>query len=374
MLTISGYNFGATQGTGAIYFPNANDGGATELRTNDSWAIVNWTDTLIQLYMPSYDSTVVGGTNSFAKPAGTGTFKVYSENFEFDETDDTLKVHYSIKNNKTKELVYLAPHISFNGTYTFHCDTAVANYSGGPMKAVITKALRDWSCLTGIDWKMGADTAFTNTVSGIDSVCIIRFSVPSDSMASNAIASASLIHLNYGTAGTPLLSLGKEIDIKLNSNFDFFCDTTGLPVPSNKRDLYSTILHELGHGLNHVIDTDAIMHFQYTGVKNDLANDQSANDGGDYVMLRSILLSNTQLNNNGSSRINSITCATNGIYEIENGELDLLIYPNPFNNEVNIELNIDELTNLTLNLYSINGQLIKTRDYGSHSFLWGVNN
>ncbi|PZE15669.1 hypothetical protein DNU06_16820 [Putridiphycobacter roseus] len=269
------------------------------------------------------------------------------------------------RNNKTKEPVYLAPHTSFNGTYTFHCDTAVANYKNGAMKAVIRKALEDWTCLTGIDWKMGTDTAFTNTVSGIDSVCIIRFSVPTDSMASNTVASASLTHLNYSPAGTPLLSFGKEIDIKLNSNFDFFCDTTGLPVPSNQRDLYTAILHELGHGhgLNHVIDTDAIMHFQYSGVKNDLVNDLSANDGGDYIMFRSTLLTSAQLLTKGSSKINYVTCATNGIFEIENGKLDALVYPNPFNNEVNIQLNIDWHTNVTVNLYNVNKQLIKTRDY-----------
>lgn len=73
-LRIFGNGFGATRGTGNVYFPNADNGGANYLYgdTND---FVSWTNTLIELILPSL--TKIADTSiAINGNVGTGFIKV----------------------------------------------------------------------------------------------------------------------------------------------------------------------------------------------------------------------------------------------------------------------------------------------------------
>ncbi|HPV57275.1 MAG TPA: metallophosphoesterase, partial [Tenuifilaceae bacterium] len=58
----------------------------------------------------------------------------------------------------------------------------------------------------------------------------------------------------------------------------------------------------------------------------------------------------------------SITKLNNptGIEDIKRNNLNISIYPNPFNNEVKIDFNLSKEDNINISIYNINGQLVKT--------------
>lgn len=56
-----------------------------------------------------------------------------------------------------------------------------------------------------------------------------------------------------------------------------------------------------------------------------------------------------------------------GIDEWKNqnsSELDVKVYPNPFSSEINLSVSLEKSTNVTLAVYNLNGQLIKSVDFG----------
>lgn len=365
-LTIHGFQFGATRGNGNLYFKNADDAGSTEIFL-DSVDYILWSDTLIKIFVPSYDSNGHGSASNAGHPAGTGYFRIVTDNGDIDTSHTELKILYSLNNSRFKDNVLIAPYSFFNGSYTLHCDTSVANYKGGAMKAVIKKALADWTCLTGIDWKLGNDTIYNDSITKIDSICIIKlFDLPS-----NKLASAGQKYTIYGISGS-YLSLSKEIDISINKNKDYFCDTTGLPVPIGQRDLYSIILHELGHahGLNHIIDNQALMHFDLSPTvtvrKIDLENEVSCDIGGNWLIDRSRLLTLSTLNSTGTSKINANPnppCSHVSIFENDKQLIKATLFPNPFNQNISLSILLESEMSIIVSLYDINGRLILTKNF-----------
>lgn len=152
------------------------------------------------------------------------------------------------------------------------------------MKAVIKRALLDWSCLTGVNWKLGADTfGITNVLE--DEVCIISFSSFSNN---KTIARTSKL---INSCSSHDYALIHEVDLLLNRTKKWYLDTLGYQRPDTSfTDLYHVLLHEFGHahGLNHVIDKSLIMHYSVPNSLTDrlinLSNDFSCDDGGNWMM------------------------------------------------------------------------------------------
>jgi len=90
ILSIKGFQFGPVRGDGNIFFKNADDAGMSEVYLDDL-DFIYWSDTLVQLKMPSYDSAFVGGTASIGYPAGTGVIKLFTDDGGQDITTTLLK-------------------------------------------------------------------------------------------------------------------------------------------------------------------------------------------------------------------------------------------------------------------------------------------
>jgi hypothetical protein len=354
ILDIKGFQFGDTRGEGNVFFKDADDAGVSSIYL-DADDYVSWSDTLIRIKVPSYDTSMVGGTAKTGHPAGTGIFKVFTDNNGIAISPNPITIKYSVTNHFSKHPLAIAPRDDFNQSFIFHCDTAVANYQNGEMKAIIGKALRDWTCLTGINWMLGSDTAYTHSTVLNDTLCVIKF----DTLSGTTAASTKIRTANC--SGTYLQF---ETDIRIDTGtYVWFLDTLGSPTPTSQLNFYSTIIHELGHahGLKHVIDTDAIMHpTLITGASViDLSNDTSCDEGGNWIMD----YSTDPINNivcNGFTNITqkSNPCSQLQIFEFMNKPLEYTIFPNPFSANLNIEFNSTKNNSISIVIFDINGRIV----------------
>lgn len=361
-LTIKGFQFGTNRGTGNVYFKNANDGGLTEVFL-DSLDYILWSDTLIKIHVPSFDSAFVSGTAYTNQPAGTGFFRIVNNIGETDSSDTELKIKFSVANNAQKKAYIISPLVEFNKKITFHCSNEVANYAGGSMKAVIKKALKDWTCLTGIDWELGADTLYTDSIAKNDSLCIITFSNLNSNVLATAIGWKSFCSIQ----GNPAIYF--EMDIEIDTNNLFFIDTISTSIPTGSLDFYSIILHELGHShnLRHVIGSNNIMHYGISSgqIKRDLENDYSCDEGGNWVIDYSTDTNNF-INSCGVENINAnpnTPCSHLSVENLNGKNNNTLIYPNPFTGNINIEITSLKTSTTFIQLYDLNGRQILSREY-----------
>jgi|JI8StandDraft_2_1071088.scaffolds.fasta_scaffold03695_6 hypothetical protein len=363
VLEIHGHGFGDTRGAGTVFFKNADTGGSSEVACDASdFLIGGWSDDLIYLYVPSADTALVGSLTTPYATAGTGTFRVVTDGGISIPSPEPLTIVHSVSSYPglyPKPPARLGPWSVFEGRYLFHIDSLVAAYEDGAMIPVIRKALREWTCLTGVDWAIAEDSLYQALpVAERDSVCVINFG----SLAPGVVAQAQPY---------PVICDGKyyylESDLTLNSDpgFMWFMDTVPTnPIPDGHTDLYFVLLHELGHahGLEHVLDTNAILYFEDNSDgpfrKIQLYGDFAAHTGGNWVMDASF--SGPPSSGCTFPSAVSITSAPlcDGFFSImEVGQnTDLRIQPNPFNRSFDIlslEKNI-----LTVEVFNSIGALV----------------
>jgi hypothetical protein len=295
ILEIHGHGFGETRGSGTVFFKNASDGGASEVPcdANDFLSEAGWSDELIRLYMPSSDTSFVDTIATPNSPAGSGPFRVVTDDGLSIPSPSPITVSYSVTSDPSyypKRPIYLGPLEPFGGTYTFHLDSLVANFEGGSLIPVIKKALREWTCLTGVNWTLAEGPDYpTLPEAEYDSLCVIRFGpLPATQLAVTR-------NIRFGCSERSYVA---ESDIVINENSEilWFIDT--IPenaVPVGYRDLYQTLLHELGHAhsMQHVIEPERIMYFADTPSdlpRNiELFADGGLFEGGNWVMDESFI-------------------------------------------------------------------------------------
>jgi hypothetical protein len=377
-LTIRGFQFGINRGNGNIYFKNANDAGLSEVFL-DSLDYILWSDTLIKIRVPSYDSVVIFGTAYKNQPAGTGFFRISNNIGDTVTSSVPLKIKFSVANDSRKKAYVISPRTIFNKKITFHCSNEVANYAGGAMKSVIEKALKDWTCLTGIDWEMGNDTLYTDSMATEDNLCIITF----ENLNSNALAQA----IGYKAVCNFVpdsSSVYYEMDIAIDTNNLFSMDTISSSIPPGHLDFYSIILHELGHAhnLKHVIGINEIMHYGISPqqIRRDLEFNYSCDEGGNWVIDFSTDTINNLVNNCSMENINAnpITpCSHLSIEEIGEKTETFKIFPNPFTETLNISFNSLLSEKIDVNLFDLTGKLIFNKKYsvnnGENSIIINTN-
>jgi PKD repeat protein len=250
-ITITGTNFKAVQGTGAVEFKNADDGGATFIRPL-STDYVSWTDTQIIVKVPS--------TNAAGNGAGTGQIRVVNSDASSNTatSSQTLTVSYSYSNLTFDNTARMATHIKDNtaGGYTFLIDqTSFASVSGAVSK--LSLVLDRWTCQSGINWLIGGNTTGGVADDGLNIACY------SASLPASVLARCTSYYSGCGS--TPFNWYVKEIDVAVKSNMPAGTSWyygTGSP-SGTEYDFETVILHEMGHGhqLNHVIDAAAVMHY-----------------------------------------------------------------------------------------------------------------
>ena len=122
-LSIRGINFGETKGE--VFFKAADDGGQNYLRGLDDQYHLYWSDTLIQVLVPSlvykgYDSII-----GYSGGAGSGRIQIKNINNHTNETIDSVFIKYSIINARGSDSVirrvYLArKNCDYDYQFTLH--------------------------------------------------------------------------------------------------------------------------------------------------------------------------------------------------------------------------------------------------------------
>jgi hypothetical protein len=249
LLTINGTNFGATQGSGFVEFPNANDGGASYVQPLGT-DYITWTNTQIVVRVPS---TVVNPSGC----AGTGTFRVTNSDPNTGLSPTPLTITWTWTNIPDGSSASRPDLVTDNGTggYTFQYYTGFATNVAAV--TAFSTAMTTW-CNTGMNWTIGTNSAVN--VAASDGVNIVRFDVGSE-LPAGVLGRLTSYYSGCGPIGGPFTWYTTEMDIVFDDGVSW---QYGPALPSfSQYDFQSVALHELGHGmqLNHVINTADVMHY-----------------------------------------------------------------------------------------------------------------
>lgn len=370
VLTIKGRYFGLGKGNGSVIFKDANigtlyppvsgpnDGGIQQ------YDVISWTDSIIKIRMPGIIDSV---TASALEPIpGSGKFKVKTRYNKIKESTTPLIIPYGVDWYVDPFPTYRKVSLKLSGQngsgYVVHTAPNVVTQTGfADAKLIINKAMHDWACVSGINWKLGSDTALATSN---DAICVIN--VGSFSALQRTIRDVRTC--NVGGVNVYYL---RSFDIEIknpfsNPSFSWQVDTTG-SLGANKYDFYHGIAHELGHAhlLGHVNDTlgDIMFYAAWNGPypqnQRKLVWTSSGSPyGADYVA--------DSLKGNLSCTGNHVLVfPTNcqglniGIRE-NNNPFQMSVYPNPSAADQNLIVRFEtEQKHLTFSLYDITGKYIK---------------
>lgn len=364
-LTIRGFQFGPIQGNGNLYFTNADAPTSNSYVPLEPYDILLWTDTLIKIKVPSVDT----GLNK--DPIASCNFILHNNVNEKDTSSNRLTVFYSLFNhrlNSTSKVPDRFVNFDF-GVYTLLVDTLV--YQNDSAMWCIQKALYEWRCATGVNIVIKKDTFGLPKVANPD---IINHIFYSDTLQAAAITTT--FYDQCPTASRPLIDI--DIAISRNPIVPFHYDTLG-NIPAGKSDFYAIILHEIGHAVlqNHVNDTNSIM-YPYQNIisgqaipfwkrKINIMNDPSAYKGGRKAV-NLPLDANTISCGHSNMIILPICQGYTPVSEIQKDDNNISVYPNPFQNSLNIiptsDVEVQEVI-----LYNYNGQIVcKLKKESAHSY------
>jgi Secretion system C-terminal sorting domain len=292
VLTINGSGFGTGGGTAAILFDNPDNGSggaAFVLSWNDPF-VISWTDTRIDVRVPTR--------------AGTGFFQVRDALNNLTTSGTPLQVLYSVAaaNVSGNPKEFRLANLNGSGGYTIRYST---NIAGTPSHATFQRALTTWKEICGFNVMEGSNTAI-QAVAG-DGVNVVMLDNAGTGAPPLPAGVLGVCYGYYALCGGATMTdevLKSEFDIVIrNPGFSTGSTTFAIgPCSPNSidnayADLETVILHELGHAINlgHIIDTYQgsgtgqenpvkLMHYAMLGGTKRSSPDYAAKTGADYCI------------------------------------------------------------------------------------------
>lgn len=370
-LTITGNYFGENMGAdGTVIFMNADTGHIYPFQTGPKkggiqhYDVISWMDDEIQIRLPGQIDSVphiVFGTDTKPTP-GSGKFKVvnFTGSTQLSPYDLTipfaLTPFIDVTPTYTKGIIRLAG-IDTSDGYVLHCNPDVETNLPGA-KNIIRKALRDWSCVSGINWQLGSDMSLGTLGDGLCIVSIVPGNTGFLQATYKEIGICSGPPRNYFLnsfdieIGNPLLSGAWQVD------------STGNLLSGNL-DFYHAIAHELGHGhiLNHANDSlgDLMFWAESAGPypaaqRRRVWTSSGAMSGAIWVT------SNATMPSCVNAHVLQYPSDCTGLSVTEEGDnIVISSYPNPVSDGfVTISYNLTQSARIRYILYNDLGQMIKT--------------
>jgi hypothetical protein len=368
---IDGYNLG-NRTTGSLFFKNCDDGGVKSVQI-DKVDITAWTNTSIDLIFPSEcDSGQTNSKNQIIPGClGSGTFTIFNDTkYGSNPVSMPFGVHYSIvterippaagvKNVKLPRNVIKKDK---TGGYLFTMSKAVKN-NPQAVKLIIN-ALGKWRCATGINFRLDTLNTSEAGLRGTDGINTINFSDTIKALAKTLTSSI--------VCGKPYI-LDIDIVFKSPSINNWFMGAETDSIKAGQFDFLQVVLHELGHAhnLNHVNEKNEIMYYS-TGSTSlaavnrrvNISSGSGAFDGGNYVTSYSI--GTTCASVNYPTMTYSSDCSYHvgwmeqNVPNKEDLGASLNIFPNPFENIINVEFELSTNAETQVSLLNMFGEEISS--------------
>ncbi|HHB78248.1 MAG TPA: T9SS type A sorting domain-containing protein [Saprospiraceae bacterium] len=258
-LTFIGSGFGLPA-SGIMKVPNADNGGTTKIAfdgTNSKF-IDSWQPDKIVVNILSRTSP-----NDGTKwPMGSGVWEIFAGT---DFCSESVDIEYGVK-TKTRSgdgknlMIGLAFDVSPtnpSGTYQWWLHDFVPPILEGmgvtidDIELIAEDAYCDWEVSAGIDFQYMGRTSTPPTIA--DDKSVIGFGV----IDANKSAQTSVSSKPICTSDSYFASQFNDADIELNQGLNWYVSEE-TSISSSQQDLYSTLLHEIGHGilLQHSMDED----------------------------------------------------------------------------------------------------------------------
>jgi hypothetical protein len=386
-LTITGRYFGKGMGTdGSVIFINADNNQYPVEEINagiDHYDVISWNHNEIKIIVPSIIDSISKNVNSsgFKAVPGTGFFKVRNRYGYVKQSSTELNIPQAILqsvdlnpiNDNIHKYSPELKSIEGSGYIVRIGQDVISTYPQA--KKVIEKALREWTCVTGIDWKLGPDISTPTDYQ--DGIC--QISLYND--ASDPVLMGTFGQKKPCGTVFPRQFYQNSFDIRINSAYLYDLDTLG-DVDNNKYDFYKAFLHELGHAhiLNHANREyqDLMFWSSDKGVipfvdRLTLKQSPDAQDAGNYVTSNLVgplsgctdehILSYPKFCNRTSS-----------VFDREINEPIIGVYPNPISssNEINVDLggilSIGKTTFFVYDSYGREVQIISSSSIGNNLY------
>jgi len=369
-LTITGTGFGGSRGTGQVKFRDPDSTHYILPRLNDT-DYINWTNNQIQIRLPSFADSIILMNPKVPLTIGGGRFTVVnscgdSALSNLNTRSDTFSIDFNLVQdwnyyNFAKEERLLRS-TDTSGGYLIRFDS-VTFPMGSIQRLIFTKAMRDWTCYTGMNWIVGKDTSFNYNPGFFVGVNYVFFD--SLILPTNVVAQTDR-DPNYCSNYTTLLEQGV---LYFNKHFHFKYDTTEtITIPIGYADFYGVCLHELGHfiGLEHVTEPYDLMYYtaNIATTGSILPADRItlaasgaifADTAGVYSVSKSEYNPSTCIGYTNVMTGKGTYCVnTSGVKPLSNNNT-FIIYPNPSNGTFTIDATIN---NYTLVVTDILGQRI----------------
>ncbi len=268
VLTINGSGFGNTRGTGSVAFSNADNGGASISVLPLSTGYVSWSDTKIEVEVPTR--------------SGTGKFRVTNSTGEQKVSATSLTVRYNISNvnyNNRYRRTNLV-NSDNSGGYLFVFQTDFNNNANA--KNAYIRALDTWRCSGGTQVYFDDGGSTATDVAAKDGENVIRFDNGNE-LPNNVLGRSTSYWTGCNGGNDWFLS---ETDIVFDDGTNWNYDAASGSTAGNQIDFESVALHETGHShqLGHVINTNDVMHYSIgAGTERRSLNTDDLDGGNDVI-------------------------------------------------------------------------------------------
>lgn len=361
-ITFKGLNYGTT---GKIEIPNADDGGATNITINstDTRWVKLWSDTEIKVLISSIAPD---------HPMGSGKW-IIKPTINLGCHQD-IEIEYAISNtlvaSNTERMNSIATNtFSGNDKFKWYIDkTAIETNSFLAAQGityldvynVCNQAFCDWELASGLEFNFEGDNP---NGSSNDQ----KYTVTIGSLGGSILANTSTeISIGLCDLNTDPFIDGRlrDADIIIDENQPWFV-SLNTPIPSTKYDLYSVMIHEIGHMLLMYHANQGTMFYSTSLGANARNIDTKLLNGIEVQKNRTLVSLNGCLN--GYALNTSISGCTTSTYENFDKNTSLLtqnifLQNNP--TELNFKLEIDEVL-----VFDFNSNLLYKNVDKSHIFI-----
>jgi hypothetical protein len=329
-ITINGFGFGNTRGASKVLFKNANDGGLTEIEAEPS-QYISWADNKIVV--------------AVSHQAGSGKIAIVVDGSRA-QSSAALQINYAIINTGSQSLVNPSRLVARNANKGYIWNMNAVFDSDSIAKSNFLISFKKWRCKTYINWTIGNNTNIN--YSERDTVSVITF----DENNELPLGVLGLCYSYYsGCTEDDWFIEEQDVLIRKSDKWHFGDQT----IPTNKIDFQSVVLHELGHAhqLAHVIKNTDLMHYSISNGEQKRTIENVNLEAAQWMINKS--LESNICDKKRMQLLDSELCNDENF-----GFFNTIVYPNPFNELLNIDFYLDRSDKLNISLFDVTGKLVIT--------------